>query len=526
MSNNSDFQIKDGVLIKYTGTSRKVVIPDGVTRIRDRAFGECDRLVSVTIPSSVTSIGYGVFSDCKSLTSIVITDLKAWLKIHFSNYWIDTYYNLFLGNDRVTKLTIPDNMTSIGNYVFYKCKSLTSVTIPDSVTSIGKCTFCDCESLISIVITDLKAWLEINFSDYWIDSHYDLFLGNDKVTKLTIPDDVNSVGNYGFYHCTSLTSITVPDSVTSIGDSAFMYCTSLTSIIIPDSVTSIENGAFSYCKSLTSITIPDSVTSIGNGAFSYCKSLTSITIPDGVTSIGESAFMYCTSLTSITIPDSVTSIGDSAFMYCTSLTSIMISDSVTNIEWQTFYGCSRLTSIIIPEGVTSIGRHAFSGCTSLTNITIPKRATNIGKYAFYGCQNVKIAVSGEEYFVVAGCDKWGEDIVAVIKILQTGKMDPEVKIPLNLKFQLAVKLIDWYDNADAKAYVKKMLTKGVKSLIDSGNLGLIQVLLEKTDLITKKNIDKFIQYAIDTKQQEIYLTLIHHKDEIGAYTEISKKFRL
>ena len=37
---------------------------------------------------------------------------------------------------------------------------------------------------------------------------------------------------------------------------------------------------------------------------------------------------------------------------------------------------------------------------------------------------------------------------------------------------------------------------------------------------------KYIQYAIDTKQQEIYLTLIHHKDEIGAYTEISKKFRL
>lgn len=66
----------------------------------------------------------------------------------------------------------------------------------------------------------------------------------------------------------------------------------------------------------------------------------------------------------------------------------------------------------------------------------------------------------------------------------------------------------------------------MKALIDSGNLELIQVLLEKTDFVTKKNIDKFIQYAIDTKQQEIYLTLIHYKDEIGAYTDISKKFRL
>ena len=105
-------------------------------------------------------------------------------------------------------------------------------------------------------------------------------------------------------------------------------------------------------------------------------------------------------------------------------------------------------------------------------------------------------------------------------------LDPEVKIPLGLKFQLAVKLIDWYDNAEAKAYVKKMLTRGMKALIDSGNLELIQVLLEKTDLITKKNVDKFIQYVIDTKQQEIYLTLIHYKNAIGAYAEISEKFWL
>ena len=119
-----------------------------------------------------------------------------------------------------------------------------------------------------------------------------------------------------------------------------------------------------------------------------------------------------------------------------------------------------------------------------------------------------------------------EDIVAATEVLQARKMDPEVKIPLGLKFQLAVKLIDWYDNAEAKTYVKKMLTKGMRVLIDSGNLELIQVLLEKTDLITKKNVDKYIQYTIDTKQQEIYLTLIHHKDEIEAYTEIFKKFRL
>lgn len=208
------------------------------------------------------------------------------------------------------------------------------------------------------------------------------------------------------------------------------------------------------------------------------------------------------------------------------ITKLTIPDDVTSIGNGAFSDCKSLTSITIPDSVTKIGDRAFKDCTSLTSITIPNRVTWIGKYVFYGCQNIKIAVSDEKYFVVGSYEGTGKDIIAARKILQTGKLDSEVKIPLDLKIQLAVKLVDWYDSADAKAYVKKMLTKGVKSLIDSGNLELIQVLLEKTDLITKKNVDKYIQYAIDTKQQEIYLTLIHHKDEIGAYTEISKKFRL
>ena len=208
------------------------------------------------------------------------------------------------------------------------------------------------------------------------------------------------------------------------------------------------------------------------------------------------------------------------------MTSFIITVLVTIIVEFAFSFCTSLTSITISNSVSSIGVCTFSDCKNLTSITIPNRVTWIGKYVFYGCQNIKIAVSDEKYFVVGSYEGTGKDIIAARKILQTGKLDSEVKIPLDLKIQLAVKLVDWYDSADAKAYVKKMLTKGVKSLIDSGNLELIQVLLEKTDLITKKNVDKYIQYAIDTKQQEIYLTLIHHKDEIGAYTEISKKFRL
>ena len=114
---------------------------------------------------------------------------------------------------------------------------------------------------------------------------------------ITFEGDVTKIGYYAFYgyktDCNKLTSVTIPDSVKTIGESAFYYCKSLTSVTIPDSVTTIGERAFSDCTSLTSVTIPDSVTTIGDYAFYNCDSLTSVTIPDSVTTIGEGTFESC-----------------------------------------------------------------------------------------------------------------------------------------------------------------------------------------------------------------------------------------
>ena len=204
----------------------------------------------------------------------------------------------------------------------------------------------------------------------------------------------------------------------------------------------------------------------------------------------------------------MTSIGDWTFYKCTNLISIAIPDGVTSIGSGVWNSCERLTSVKIPDSLNSIGNWAFACCKSLTSIMIPKRVINIVEAAFWGCEsltNIKIAISDEKFLIVGYYIEVEKDIVAVKEMLRTGKMDKEVKMPLCMKFQMAVEMIDLHDNAEAKAYVKKMLTKGVKMLIDNGNLQLIQVLLGKTDFVTKKNVDKYIQYAIDQKQQEIYL---------------------
>ena len=176
---------------------------------------------------------------------------------------------------------------------------MTSVTIPNSVTTIGEYAFCSCIGLTSVHITDIAAWCKISFGSNPLENACHLFLNGEEIKDLVIPNSVTAIGDHAFNFCTGLTSVTIPNSVTSIGEAAFYGCTDLTSVTIPNSVTTIGDGAFNRCYGLTSVTIPNSVTSIGEAAFSGCTGLTSVTIPNSVTTIEAYAFSYSTGLTSV-----------------------------------------------------------------------------------------------------------------------------------------------------------------------------------------------------------------------------------
>lgn len=397
----SEFEIKDGVLIKYTGDASHVVIPDCVTKIGKQAF-ENKKLISATIPDSVISIGEGAFYCCEELENIYITDIAAWCKIsEIYNLMLYGSSNkkLYLNNELLTDLVIPDSVLSIGDSAFYRCSSLTSVTIPDSVTSIGECAFQGCKDLRSVTIPDSVTSIG-----------EEAFRGCHGLTSVTIGSGVTSIGDWAFYGCRSLTNITISDGVTSIGDHAFDWCIYLTSITISNSVTSIGEEAFRSCRGLTSIEVTAGNTkyySQGNCIIETtsktlilgCK--TSVIPADGsVTSIGSYAFYGCSGLTNITIPDSVTSIGDHAFYYCRGLTSVTIPDSVASIGDYAFKGCLGLISATIGSGVTSIISGAFYDCCKLvevinnSSLSITKGSSSNGYVAYYAL-NVKKGGSSE-----------------------------------------------------------------------------------------------------------------------------------
>ena len=376
-----------------------VVIPDGITNIRNNAFNGCSGLTSVTIPESVTSIGDDVFRECNSLTNMIIpesvTSIGESAFSHCSNLTnivipegvmnIESY--TFDGCSSLANIVFPKAMTSIGASAFSGCSSLISITIPVSVTRIGKDAFSGTSGLKEIHISSLEAWLDID--DMHSELSGNLYLNNTLLTSVIIPDEIINIRHNAFNGCSSLISVTIPESVKSIGDNTFKKCNSLTSIIIPNGVMSIGKAAFSMCSNLTSITIPESVMSIGDSAFKLCNSLTSMTIPNGVARIEDSTFYECQNLVSVIIPDGVTSIGHSAFSGCESLTNVAVPDGVTFIGDSAFADCRSFTNITIPDGVTFIGTSVFNRCRNLTNVIIPDGVTIIGQAAFSSCSSLE-----------------------------------------------------------------------------------------------------------------------------------------
>lgn len=360
-----------------------LVIPDGVTGIKQGAFYNCATLNSVTIPDSVTSIEW-----CGGYP----------------------YHGAFEGCANLKIVTMGDGLTSIGKYAFKECTSIEKVTYNGT----------------------LAQWCGIDRGDFYATplwcGNVVLYIGSEELTVADIPDGVTEIKDCAFLNCKNLTSVTIPDSVTSIGNYAFQGCAGLTSMNIPASVTSIGNSVFVDCSNLASITVDDSNPSysIQDGIL-YNKDKTSllyvpqdimgnIAILDSVTYIAENAFYACKDLRSVTIPDSVTSIGEGAFSDCTNLREMTLpfvgasKGDTSNCLGYIFGGTDNtvvphwLEEVIILDGITSIGEDAFNGCSYLRSVTIPDSVTSIGKGAFSGCINLR-----EMTLPFAGATKNGRD---------------------------------------------------------------------------------------------------------------------
>ena len=311
----------------------KITIPDKMVEICEGAFSGCSKLKAVKIPESVLSIGQSVFEFCNSLESVVVEPGNArYDSREGCNAIIETSSNTLLIGCKNS--VIPESVSSIGRGAF-KGAGLTQFVIPDNVKTIDNGAFFHC--------TDLKQISLPNSLEYIADS---VFYGCSGLKEIIIPNNVYSIG-YRAFDSSGLEKVDIPNSVFAIGKYAFANCGSLKEVNLPTSILSIPEGMFNGCKSLATIALPSSITSIGMLAFGH-SGLKSIKLPNSVNIIRSGAFTNCYELSEVTIPSSVSKIEMAAFRYCS-------------------YNVQGGSKIII-EGTPEIQDLAFSYYTNLTDV--------------------------------------------------------------------------------------------------------------------------------------------------------------
>lgn len=431
-SDSEDFVIKNGVLTKYQGSGGDVVIPDGVTKIGDRAFAFCTTVKSVRFPQGLTSIGQYAFQGCFA------AEIK----------------------------NLPDGVTYIGKGAFRALSSKTSYEVRLAIWKLTAQLWLDpseCVEAQSAAVQAASDQITAGLSgDYekaraicqWVSEtiryDYAQYDGSKTISQNSsvIAEDVleshlTTCGGYANLTLALLNAQGIPAIFvsgsgqsgsswgghawneayldgrwvlidTTFGQSYFdmdLETFAKDHILWSRPVSNTEDPTADRDESLVTTEEPeppafpteeepapsetpfpesDSNFEIkGNVLVKYHGDGGDVVIPNGVTSIGEFAFSNCDTITSVTIPFGVTQIGNNAFVDCNKLERVTIPASVASIGRAAFSSCNKLTEVTIPQGVPVIRDNCFFACFKLASVTIPASVTEIGEYAFGWCDSLK-----------------------------------------------------------------------------------------------------------------------------------------
>lgn len=371
-TSNPDFEMDGATIRKYRGKDVNVVIPDGVTAIKAKAFKGKKKIESVVISSSVTAIAASAFEGCDNLNSITVDE----------------------GNKKYR---------SVNNCIVdFKSKTLilgcNSSVMPESgIEKIGNGAFFHC----------------------------------DKIESAVIPRGVKSIGKKAFEGCTGLKTVAFPEGLESVGDAAFNECIHLDSAVFGAGLKEIGEQAFNRCENIAELKMPEGLKSIGAFSFEHCKKLKVLDIPEGVETIDMNAFHDCDEVKVISLPSTLNYCYNAGFRLKPKLEKITVAEGnkgyksegncliylkenelwagcpttvipsdVIRISWDAF-AYSDLESIVIPEGVIYIMNSAFKGCKKLKHLTLPQTLKS-PEGCFDDCVNLETVSSParfRDYFV-------------------------------------------------------------------------------------------------------------------------------
>lgn len=382
-------------ITKYCGSEAKVSIPEEyrgkpVDTINTLAFSAATSITELYIPDTITKIEKNAFNACNNIETIripFIGDSLSTKNIFGYIFGTDSYemQKSFVPVN-LHKVIISDQVKTIQPYAFYGCKQVTKVELPDKLESIGG---------------------EFGFYAF-------AYTG---ITDITLPETINNLGSLTF-EWTNIRRVDICDlnaflkcaSCSSFGGEADLYVNGklVTEIKVPSGIVRLS-GVLSGIKSLKKVIIPDTVIYLNStgsvkGAFANCKNLEEV-IFEGNPQVEEmwSTFEDCVSLKSIHIPASVVDYRG-AFSNCV-LQDVYYDGSFE--KWceiggmpttERFYykkedGYEELTeNVVIPETITQINAGVLSGYKALRSVILHEGITAIANSAFSNCENLSSIV--------------------------------------------------------------------------------------------------------------------------------------
>ena len=247
-------------------------------------------------------------------------------------------------------------------------------------------------------------------------------------------------------------------------------------------------------EGITELSVPENVKIIGEGAFRECENLEYVEFPKGLQRIENKAFYKCKALKNVHFPEDLEHIGNDAFYQCNSIKHLVIPAKVEQIYWMTFEACAEL------ETVTLLGKPEFEWGPHKSII-------------FPQCHKL-----GKVFYKGIGID-WGyvryykEDLNNVLTMID--EKDFSLKVGSMIKHRIAVDCYLQTGDAVAGAFIKKNLLKIIRDFIEHIQVERIQKILEQTDFVTKKNIDKCIESVVGQSEddEKIRTMFVNYKNE-------------
>ena len=419
-----------------------LVIPEGVTEIKDNAFGFA-KIKNLHLPSTLNTLSSDFFDFPTLISNIEVNSGNPNYSSIDGVLYDKTGTSLiyYPSNKKDSTYTFPTGVQYIYPYAISYNSSLKHIIFNSSL------------NINYMAISNNNGLEDITFNGYIM--HYadkaisnnsklsNIFAGNAE-SSYHDKDGILYKGDVLVYYPDGRKDESfTPDAKTKkIGENAFYYTLYLKNLILNDGLETIESEAIQY-SNMETIYIPSSVSSIEYRNFRDCKKIKEFnvspenknyksidgvpytidgkqiihypagrtdeeyTVLDGVTTItldgylGTSVFDGNEYIKTINLPSSITTIDGMDYRYLEPLENINISDdnpnycSVDGIVYSKdktiliAYPRGRsATEFTVPSSVTKIDKHVFDNEKHLNSVILPNGLISIEMDSFYSMKSL------------------------------------------------------------------------------------------------------------------------------------------